>query len=75
MNKIEFAIGFPTQVDFTLRAIASLCAQVNLNAQFRNNCAQMKATELRAIALNSVQLSCVVFQFFDKIQFKPYGTQ
>ena len=56
---LEFRVGFPTQVDFTC-------------AQFRNNCAQMKPTELRAIAGYSAQfrptfLRCVFF--FDKIQF------
>ena len=39
---------------------------------------QINATQLHtidAIVRNSVQLSCIVFQLFNKIQFRPYGTQ
>ena len=31
-------------------------------------CSQMNGTELHTIACNSIQLLCVVFQFFDKMQ-------
>ena len=59
-------LGFPKQVDFTC-------------AEFRINCAQIKATELRAIARYIAQFRLtflrMCFKFFDKIQFKPYGTQ
>ncbi len=64
-------VGFPIHLDFTCAKLQALAISEFNCAQFCNN----DCNNLKGIARNLVQLSCVLVSIFDNIQLKPHGTQ